>query len=367
MLCVNSARNLGREGDELGLHKSLLKLSSSGTKITNTGIRLGLETFHSLIVWDMITGNILAEIHEEDFLNPSSEIQNSYSLMHLGFTCSYDYIPKTLGLVLSLCPFVIELEIDIEAGMDDSEMLSLLSLVKLRELKLGGSFIYSNVTFHGGVIPILKKFGNSSLKTLSLSGTIYHVNIPVITQLCPNLQCFHLLGMETYSDEKFNEEGFKTESQILKKLEKLRIHGKIYNGSELELFQRQHLILLLSAPSLLDIAIVYCFTLTDDVLQEAARLQKFHYLENFELTACHNVTEKGNDIFMNAQNTLKKITLRICRQITKSNIECWKKQAEMNNWQILIEFEQYDDADDPFHLSNYHLATLGPKRKIAKC
>ncbi|XP_046634148.1 uncharacterized protein LOC124313322 [Daphnia pulicaria] len=74
MLCVNSARNLGREGDELGLHKSLLKLSSSGTKITNTGIRLGLETFHSLIVWDMVTGNFLAEIHEEDFLNPSSEI-----------------------------------------------------------------------------------------------------------------------------------------------------------------------------------------------------------------------------------------------------------------------------------------------------
>jgi hypothetical protein len=339
MLCVNSARNLGREGDELGLHKSLLKLSSSGTKITNTGIRLGL-----------VTGNILAEIHEEDFLNPSSEIQNLYSLMHLGFTCSYDYIPKTFGLVLSLCPFVIELEIDIEEGfLDDSEILSLLSLVKLRELKLGGDFTYSNVTFRGGVIPILKKFGNSSLKTLSLSGSHLYVNIPVITQLCPNLQCFHLLGIETYSDEKFNEEGFKTESQILKKLEKLRIHGFVgYNGSELKLFPRQHLILLLSAPQLLDIAIVYCFTLTDDVLQEAARLQKFHYLENFELIECHNVTEKGIDIFMNAQNTLKKITLRKCRQITKSNIECWKKQAEMNNWQILIEFEQYDDhADEP--------------------
>jgi hypothetical protein len=46
---------------------------------------------------------------------------------------------------------------------------------------------------------------------------------------------------------------------------------------------------------------------------------------------------------MNAQNPLKKIVLHWCRQLTKKNFEHWEKQAKMNNWQILIDFESYDE------------------------
>ncbi len=82
-LCVSSTtQHLGREGNKLGLHKSLLKLGSYGTEITIAGIQLGLETFRSLKVWDMATVQILAEIHKEDFLNRPSEIPK-YSLMNL--------------------------------------------------------------------------------------------------------------------------------------------------------------------------------------------------------------------------------------------------------------------------------------------
>jgi hypothetical protein len=102
---------------------------------------------------------------------------------------------------------------------------------------------------------------------------------------------------------------------------------------------REHLILLLSAPSLVDIDIEICRTLEDDVLQEVARVQKFHHLENLKVKECHYVTEKGIDVFMNAQNPLKKIVLLFCCQVTKNNVDYWEKQAKMNNWQILIQFK----------------------------
>jgi hypothetical protein len=49
---------------------------------------------------------------------------------------------------------------------------------------------------------------------------------------------------------------------------------------------------------------------------------------------------------MNAQNPLKKIALLWCRKITKKNVEYWEKQAKMNNWQILIDFESVDVEED---------------------
>jgi hypothetical protein len=331
-LCVSTAQNPGREDGKLGLQKSLLKLGSSGTKISNAGIFLGLETFRSLKVWDIVTVKILAEIHK-DFLNRSQEIPK-YSLMNLKLASDI-CDTKTFGLVLSLCPLVIEVDINIVRGLTDSDILCLLSLEKLRKLKLGGSIdgCSSYVTFGGGVTPILKAFGNSSLKTLSLSN-LCDVNIQVIAQLCPNLHSLDLCNNSSYSTAKLDEEWGKIESQVFKQLEKLSLSV----GNSSISIPREHFILLLSAPSLVDIDIAGCSMLNDDVLQEVVRVQKFHHLESLEVKKCHNVTEKGIDVFMNDQNPLKKIALRWCRQVTKSNVDYWKEQAKMNNWQILIEF-----------------------------
>jgi hypothetical protein len=332
----------------LGLHKSLLKLGSYGTEITIAGIQLGLETFRSLKVWDMATVQILAEIHKEDFLNRPSEIPK-YSLMNLEIASPEDtfedvvYIPKSFGLVLSLCPFVIDVEINIvPIDITDSDFLSLLSLKKLRKLKLVGDYENSSVTFHGGVTPILKAFGNSSLKALSLS-YLPDVNILVIAQLCPNLHSLDLFENLSYSNKKLNEEWFKIEPQVLKQLEKLRLSSEDEPSITIP---RKHFILLLSGPSLVKIYIESFCSLNDGVLQEVVRVQNFDRLENLTVLKCHNVTEKGIDIFMNAQNPLKKIVLHECRKLTKKNFEHWEKQAKMNNWQILIDFESVDVEED---------------------
>jgi hypothetical protein len=122
----------------------------------------------------------------------------------------------------------------------------------------------------------------------------------------------------------------RTEPQVLKQLEKLRLFG---SG-----IPREHLILLLSSPLLVEILIGRCSTLNDDILQKVARIQKFNNLEKLVVMLCDNVTEKGIDIFMNTQNPLKDILIDRCDEISKSNAECWERQAKKNNWQLLIDY-----------------------------
>jgi hypothetical protein len=187
-----------------------------------------------------------------------------------------------------------------------------------------------NVTFGGGVTPILKAFGNSSLKELSLY-QLSDVNILVIAQLCPNLHSLNLFQNLSYSTAKLVKEWVKTEPtepQVLKQLERLNI---VYNG-----IPREHLILLLSSPLLVKIEIVGLMTLNDDVLLNVAGIQTFSNLEELRISSCHNVTEKGIDVFMNAKNPIKNIVLYSCDEISKSNVDCWERQAKKNNWQLLI-------------------------------
>lgn len=330
-LCDGATRNLGSGGDGLGLPKSLLKLGSILTSITHAGIQIILENFHSLQVWDIATVQNLTEIHKEVFLNQKLEIPK-YSLICLEISPFASYIPKALGFVLSLCPSVIQVEINSYEGLTDSDLLDLLSLKNLRKFIMSGDYPSNgNVTFGGGVTPILKAFGNSSLKELSLS-TLSDVNILVITQLCPNLHSLVLSNCLSYFTAKLVKEWVKTEPEVLKQLEKLELFG---SG-----IPREHFILLLSSPLLVEMKIMYCTTLNDDVLLKVAGIQTFSNLEELVVSSCRNVTEKGIDIFMNAQNPLKKIVLDMCDEISKSNVECWERQAKKNNWQLLIVYHE---------------------------
>ncbi len=98
-LCDGATRNLGSEGDGLGLPKSLLKLGSMGTSITNAGIQIILENFHSLQVWDIATVQTFAGIHKEFFLNQNLEIPK-YSLLSLRI--DYDVPISRLSTYLKL-------------------------------------------------------------------------------------------------------------------------------------------------------------------------------------------------------------------------------------------------------------------------
>ncbi len=336
-MCVGAKHNLGSGVDGLGLPKSLVQLRSKGTLITPVGVQLILEHFHSLRVMDMATVQTFAGIYKEVFLNQNLEIPK-YSLICLRIERdAYDF-PKALEVVVSLCPSVTKVEICRYKGLTDSDFLSLLSLKNLCSFHMRGdstyTSLYGNVTFGGGVTPILKAFGYSSLKELSLH-KLRDVNIQVIIQLCPNLQFLDLFDNLSYFTAKPVEEWVMTEPQVLKQLERLKLFG---SG-----IPREHLILLLSSPLLVEITIGGCSTLNDDILQKVARIQKFNHLEKLDVGECHNVTEKGIDVFMNAQSPLNELWIHRCDEISKSYVEHWEEQAKGNNWQLFIFYESSNE------------------------
>lgn len=302
---------------------------------------MALENLPNLKVWDMATVQTLAKIHHEK-LDVFLEIPK-YSLSKLE-VCSLDYVPKTLRLVVSMCPSVTQVEINASERLTDGDLLSLLSLKNLSNLSISGDLRRgASITFAGGVTPILKAFGNSSLQSLSLY-FLNKVNIRVISELCPNLHILSLKNNFSYSTAKLEEKRTNMELPILKQLEELSLCALDSKST----IPRENLILLLSAPSLVQVDIERCCSLDDDVLQEVARIQKFRNLEYLEVSLCHNVTEEGMDVFLNTENPLKKIAIYFCRQLSKSDIECWEDHASMNNWQILFSHEEMSYAFEDF-------------------
>jgi hypothetical protein len=124
----------------------------------------------------------------------------------------------------------------------------------------------------------------------------------------------------------------KCNPQILMQLGKLWFAG--------DDISRKHFIYLLSPPLLLELEIVRCSTLNDDVLQKVAGIRNFCNLKMLNLRRCHGVTKKGIDVLMNAQNSLKEITFCFCNNISESDIENWEKQAKDNNWELSIYFRE---------------------------
>jgi len=206
-------------------------------------------------------------------------------------------------------------------GFKDVDLLSLLSLKTLRVLIIryhprikvterGELGIFGrDLTFDGGVFPVLKKFGNSITK-LSLEGLFLNVDIPGIIKLCPNVQTLSF-WCEHYQTPSSIEQARNTlnnmKQPVLKKLEKLYLSSWESDHNDIS---PEHLLVLLSSSSLLFVEIIGYRILTDEILQRAADLHSFRNLEYLSIYFCSSVTKKGVDVFMQEMNPLKQICLR---------------------------------------------------------
>jgi hypothetical protein len=180
-LCL-SIDDLGKQCDRLGQCKLLQKLLISYTKVTQKGIKMALENLPTLKVFECCSSvQALAEMHSSAFEHHLPDIPK-YSLFDLHCTNeSFDtpYRSGSLGLAVSLCSSVIKVRIVTQVGLRDIDLLGLLSLENLRKLSIGGGEEYQ-ITFDGGVAPILEGLGNS-LTSLTLA-ELPCVNIRSITE-----------------------------------------------------------------------------------------------------------------------------------------------------------------------------------------
>ncbi len=122
---------------------------------------------------------------------------------------------------------------------------------------------------------------------------------------------------------KFERGWVETEPEILMHLEKFTLSG--------DCIPREHLISLLSSPTLVEIDIKGFISLNDNILHIVARIHKFNSLKQLNICRCHIVTEKGIDLFMNANNSLLRRP-RFIGVLWKVIFECWEKLAKEKNW-----------------------------------
>ena len=86
-----------------------------------------------------------------------------------------------------------------------------------------------------------------------------------------------------------------------------------------------------------------CNTLTDNVIQRAAKIHSFRNLECLHLFHCNLITKKGIDIFLKDSNPLREIkvcSLNYHSGFTKEDLIDWNNNAIwiQKNWQFQLIF-----------------------------
>lgn len=329
-----------------GQCKAIEKLWINDTKVTKTGVLIALKNLPALkILKHKDTYEVLGEIagmalQLKPWLLPEN-IDLFYPLLELDYR-SIIYKNGSLAQVLSLCPKLLKLDLEVWRGFKDSDLLSVISLSNLQEL---GIQDFREITSTGGIFPTLKAIGRN-LKKLHFTG-IQDVNIVFITEFCPNLLELTLNQLNytsTWPEEQQGE--YVVEQKILKNLQKLKVEGSI---REANCISRKILLTLLASPLLREFEVSQCAVFTDDLLLKAAKQHQFKSLEILKISKCHSISPHGINVFRQ-ENSLKKISFYCCKKMNKQYALEWKKQARKQNWEISFSYRSpsLDEKDVSF-------------------
>ena len=320
-LCV-SVDYLGMQDERVGQCKSIQTLNIRHTKVTEKGIQIAFENLPRLKeLFSCFPIQILADLSVRF---PQYSLTQLKILGHDNLCQTFPpYKIGSLGLAASMCSLVTKVTIEFQKGITNMELLGLLKLKNLCELSINGECATEEeISFAGGVAPLLKAFGKS-LTLLKLKNLKTEADIGIIFENCPALSTLILDHVNIQQSE------FLTSKKILSKLKFLTVSC----GPEYDDFPSYYLISLLSSPELCEINIKFADTLTDQVLLDAAKRNQFCNLENLELTVCDNVTKRGINALLTDTNYLKRINVNDCKCLTKEvkkslgNIDRGKKLA----------------------------------------
>ena len=333
-------------------------------KVTKKGIHLALENFpalkyleHEFTFEDLVE---LADMSQMTMVDKKlAYVSNFYdrnlehmpeigqlqlSILRAPYTCTTNFVHgerrlyknRSLWSIIFLCPSIVKLELNLDKGFMDTELLCLISLKMLREFIINrrkGDEI--DITFDGGVAPVLKVIGRS-LENLNLS-CFDVTNLWIVVNFCPNLIsltiCRYFLRSNTFnmrSHKSRLRSVCKTEyfeNSVLSDLENLKLDCGNNISSDILLF-------LLSSPTLIKIDIRNCDTLTDDIFLVAFKLHEFQSLNMLHLRSCSLVTYQVVDVLMIDGNPVFSISTVACQNITKADVANWKKKFHHKNWKI---------------------------------
>ena len=339
--------------DSEGFSHSLSKLVITRTKVTCKGARTALESFPNLkfFKYEKSFQLVASMNHLINWGAPSSSSQSSQQPSHqLGLRDLYlsesPLSKEVFAATLQLCPFLIHVEFDnVQCHFPDENFKALLNLENLQHLVLK---ITRDVTFSGGILPVLEKFGPKSLETLSL---VYlpDANIGAIVQHCPQLRTLNLREVEIYIPA---DPSISAQQHTLRYLENLCIEGyDDMRPSETQPKSTDLALLLRSSPALVRLHLHSLDNLSDQVLEQAFRDHHFSNLEVLDIDWCPIVTGNGIDLIVSSENPLKQLKISSCPKLEGSWKTTWESKARENNWDLAMkiyidEFDFFADQND---------------------
>ena len=337
----------------MGQCKLIHTLKMKETKVTKIGIKVALENLPNLKTFEFCRSvQILAEIRRE---NLERGCFKTYSITQFQCTEFEDHngnmLPYEIGslrLEASLCPSVNVVHITLQPGLTDFELCGLLELKALRELEIEDyyyvdEFEWDNneITFHGGVLPLLKAFGSSLVRL-----TLYQLNIWVNIRAIAKLEYLTLDDIARCSVVSLEEESHH-EEVMLKHLKKLRL--AVSQENSYGLFPSKvisFVFVSLCLGPLVSLEFLGCDGLTNKFLEEVTRLDRFPNLELLNISRCDNVTKKGIDCILNVKIPLRYLYVIGCNRIRKKEFDEWRKKAREENWEIKFGFEEPKTAEN---------------------
>ena len=342
-LCVSV--DDGKANAGLGQCKSIHTLDIFATQVTIKGVQLALENLPDLNDFDFeYPIQVLAELLRGPSRKNLGCLQNLTSLHNISSTGVDSTVCQRgdIELVAAACVSVNKMWIFVEMILDgpvftDATLLELLKLKSLRELCIEGDARGGiELTFNGGILPLLKHFGNS-LTSLSLEYLFsVVVNVRAIVENCPKLQTLNIsycnispsLRLEK---EPNNSKRLKT-NLVLENLKTLKLHS-------CEGLTSKDLDLLLASPALEEFSLSCIDFPIDLSIRKAANLHQFRNLQRLMFYYFDRFNIKGCiDLLMNGGNSLKRIKLVGCRLLKLEDVEEWKRVALEKNWDVNFHF-----------------------------
>ena len=341
-LCVSV--DDGEVNAGLGQCKSLHTLDIFGTKVTTKGVEMALENLPDLKVFDC---NYQIQVLADMLRGPSHKnlrcLQNLTSLRNDGWSIDRIFCQRgDIELVAATCVSVNKVRIDpnviVQNAHTNATVLELLKLKKLCEFHINGDWLdvmkSSELTFNGGILPLLKHFPLTSL-TIENLNTDTPVNIRAIVENCPKLQtlnisCCKISPHQRSEDEPNPSKRMKT-NLVLENLKTLKLR-KCFDLT-VEDFD-----LLLASPALEELSLSYIDLPIDDSLRKATNFHQFRHLQRLEFFFVSLVTKAGINLLMNDGCPLKVIKVDYCISLNVTDVEEWKGKAREKNWNFVSLF-----------------------------
>ena len=221
-------------------------------------------------------------------------------------------------------------KIFLSSRISNNALLELLKLNKLSELHIENNS--GELTFNGGILPLLKHFG-TSLTSLSIQNLHQcPINIRALVENCHKLESLTLVDIETISTEQSEDEPnpskrMKTDP-VLNNLKTLHLNDCRHLTSE-------DFYLILASPALEELTLEEIDSANDAAFQKAENFHQFRNLERLKLY-CGNVTKAVIDLLMNDGNPLKEIEICCCHSFSGDDICKWESISREKSWDCVF-------------------------------